>query len=162
MKKVMLLMLTFSLARLCSTAQSKVFKEVSDEISSQVGPITQDGALVGYLVFTRLEKVSEDSFNYRVTILDENLNDIGSVNFKDESIYLQCVAFEQDVLCLAYFKSRFYGKAFANKKEFNAAQPGFKHAVMLQFLGLNGKILKTNFCLLNWRWNPFLPENTGK
>ncbi|HEX8460686.1 MAG TPA: DUF6770 family protein, partial [Segetibacter sp.] len=73
-----------SLLAFCSAdAQSKVFKEVSDEISSEMKVITQDDALVGYLMFTRLEKASEDSFNYRISIMDENLNDIGKVNFKE-------------------------------------------------------------------------------
>lgn len=159
MKKGLLLLLTFSLAFLYSNAQSKVFKEVSEEISSLVAPITQDDALVGYLVFARLEKASEDSFNYRVTIMDENLNDIGTVNFKEENIFLQGVAFEQDVLCLAYFKSRVYGKAFSSSKVFKAEKPGFKNYVMLQFLGLNGKILKTNSLPVNIKLEDF---PTGK
>jgi hypothetical protein len=36
-------------------------------------------ALVGYLAFTRLEQADADSFNYRITIIDENLHDIGAV-----------------------------------------------------------------------------------
>lgn len=155
MKKVFLLVLTCSLACLYATAQSKVFKEVSEEISSQVAPIRQDDALVGYLVFARLEKVSEDSFNYRVTIMDENLNDIGTVNFREESIYLQGVAFEQDVLCLAYYKSNAYGKIFNNSRAFRAEQPRFRNSVMVQFLGLNGKILKTNTTPINIRLEEF-------
>jgi hypothetical protein len=53
-------------------AQTKVFKEVGEDISTEIKPITQDNALVGYLAFTRLEKADADSFNYRLTIMDEN------------------------------------------------------------------------------------------
>lgn len=124
-------------------AQSKVFKEVNDEISTSMKAIIQDGALVGYLTFTQLEKVTEDSFNYKVTILDENLNDLGKVNFKDERMSLVAVSFEQDILCLAYFKSNIIGKEFKNRKEFD----GFtnrENKVVLQFLNLDGKLLKTS------------------
>src|ERR1700760_2194944 len=87
---------------LISTAahtQTKVFKEVGEDISTQIKTITQDNALVGYLAFTRLEKADADSFNYRVTIMDENLHDIGTVNFRQENVDLQAVSFEQNVLC---------------------------------------------------------------
>ena len=42
-------------------SQTKIFKEVSNEISSQMKIITQDEALIGYLMFTQLEKASKDS-----------------------------------------------------------------------------------------------------
>ncbi len=135
-------------AILCSTitakAQTKVFKEVSSEISSTMKLILQDNSLVGYLMFTRLEAVSDDSFNYRITIMDENLNDIGTVNFKDESLFLQAVSFEQDILCLAYVKSNFIGSEFKNKKAYKEARDRAKHAVVTQFLNLDGKIIGSN------------------
>src|SRR6476646_1788058 len=96
-------------------AQTKVFREVSEEISSQVSAITQDNALVGYLVFTELEKANADSFNYKLSILDENLYDIGSLNFRQEKLYLRAVSFEQDVLCIAYLKTNFLFKEFKNR-----------------------------------------------
>lgn len=36
-------------------AQTKVFKEVGEDIATEIKAITQDNALVGYLAFTRLE-----------------------------------------------------------------------------------------------------------
>jgi len=86
-------------------AQSRIFKEISEEISTQVKPIMQDNVLVGYLAFTRLEKASADSFNYRLSIMDENLNDIGKVNFRQGILDLQTVSFEQHVLCLGYIQA---------------------------------------------------------
>jgi|SRR6186713_219413 len=127
-----------------SPAQSKVFKEVSEGISSQMNLIIQDGALVGYLVFTQLERASADSFNYKIAIMDENLNDIGSINFREQKLFLQAVSFEQDVLCLAYVKSNVIGNEYKSKKEYRSAIPGARNYIFTQFLGLNGKILKTN------------------
>src|ERR1700761_9732519 len=70
-------------------AQTKVFKEVAEGISSQFELIVQDDKLVGYLGFTQLEQASEDSFNYRISIMDENLNDIGTVNFREQKLSLR-------------------------------------------------------------------------
>jgi hypothetical protein len=67
-------------------AQTKVFKEVGEDIATQIKAITQDNALVGNLAFTRLEKTDVDSLNYRVTVMDENLNDIGTVNFRQRNL----------------------------------------------------------------------------
>jgi len=143
MKKI-LSAVVLSLALYVCQAQTKVFKEVGEDISSQVRVIRQDNALVGYLVFTQLEKASADSFNYKITIMDENLNDIGTVNFKEQKLYLENVSFEQDVLCLAYQKSNFIGYDFKNKKEYKAALPNAQTSVFVQFLSLDGKIIKSN------------------
>jgi hypothetical protein len=121
-------------------AQTKVFKEVSDDISSQLEIIRQDGNLVGYLVFTQLEKASADSFNYKLSIMDENLNDIGAVNFREEKLILKAVSFEQDVLCLAYVRSNFVGKEFRNGREFRREKDAAKTELFTQFVNLSGKI----------------------
>jgi hypothetical protein len=121
-------------------AQSKVFKEVGEDISTQVRSITQDNNLVGYLAFTRLEKADADSFNYRLTIMDENLNDIGTVNFRERSLDLQSVSFEQDVLCLGYIESALAGTV-SYKEARKAMKNGASSQVMLQFISLNGKII---------------------
>ncbi|HVG42517.1 MAG TPA: hypothetical protein VM888_12960, partial [Chitinophagaceae bacterium] len=144
MKTNLLLLGSLLLSCFYVQAQSKVFKEVSDEISSQIKTIRQDDALVGYLVFTQLEKASEDSFNYKLTIMDENLNDIGTVNFRDEYLQLQSVSFEQDIICLAYLKSNVIDKKFKNRKAYNAAIPTAKNAIVTQFLNLDGKIINRN------------------
>jgi hypothetical protein len=108
-------------------AQSKVFKEVGEDISTQVKAISQDNALVGYLAFTRLEKADVDSFNYRVTIMDENLNDIGTVNFRQGILDLQAVSFGQNVLCLGYIDAAASGHIF------------------LQFINLDGKVINNYY-----------------
>ncbi|WP_162944950.1 DUF6770 family protein [Flavisolibacter nicotianae] len=142
MKKTILSLLGLSVMYFFAGAQSKVFKEVGDEIRSQVQLIRQDQSLVGYLALTQLEKASEDSFNYRLTIMDENLNDIGKLEFREQNLDLHSVAFDQDVICLGYFKS-FNGKSFPTKKDFEAAKAKGAGSVFFQFVTLDGKILKT-------------------
>jgi len=128
------LLLTFAgLSTLLSAqAQSKVFKSVGKEMRSQIRAITQDESLVGYLQLLRLEKISRDSFSYKLQIMDENLNDIGSVQFADQYLDLQDVAFEQDVLCLGYLRWDKQGM-----------KPEPKHAIFAQFLSLDGKLMNT-------------------
>jgi hypothetical protein len=144
MKKSLFVIAALLSAAIYSDAQTKVFKEVGNEISSDIKPIIQDGGLVGYLVFTQLEKASADSINYKISILDENLNDIGSVNFREQALHLRAVAFEQDVLCLAYEKSNVIDNQFRNMRKYRESVDNAKTAVMVQFLGINGKIIRTN------------------
>ncbi|HEV2480951.1 MAG TPA: DUF6770 family protein, partial [Puia sp.] len=124
-------------------AQTKVFKEVAEGISSQFEVIVQDDKLVGYLGFTQLEQASEDSFNYRISIMDENLNDIGTVNFREQKLTLAGVSFEQDVLCLAYLKSNFQDVPY-HKKQFKEVLANAKSSLFTQFISLDGKIKATN------------------
>lgn len=130
-------------------AQTRVFREVGNEISSSMRAITQDGALVGYLVFTELERADKDSFNYKLTIMDENLNDIGKVNFREMKLDLQSVAFEQDVLCLAYLKSNLLGYTYNHRRDKKEAINKGYLAVYTQFIDLTGKMLKTNTIKVN-------------
>jgi len=132
------------LAAPAAQAQTKVFKEVAQDMSSQLELIIQDGNLVGYLSFNQLEKISADSFNYKLSIMDENLNDIGAVNFREEKLFLKGVSFEQDVLCLAYVRSNFVDKEFRSNKEFRREKDAAKTELFTQFVNLNGRILGTN------------------
>ncbi|HEX7905189.1 MAG TPA: DUF6770 family protein [Chitinophagaceae bacterium] len=125
-----------------SNAQSKVFSELTDEVSSEMKIISQDNTLVGYLVFTQLEKVTEDSFNYVISLMDENLNDLGKVNFREEGLNLEAVSFEQDIICLTYLKSNIIGREFKNGKDYTNFEG--RNSVYTQFLTLEGKIIKIN------------------
>jgi hypothetical protein len=124
-------------------AQTKVFKAVAQDMAQEFETIVQDNKLVGYLMFTQLEKASADSFNYKLSIMDENLNDIGSVNFREQKLNLKSVSFEQDVLCLAYVQSNFVGKEFRNAKEFHRESDNAKANLFTQFINLDGKIIAT-------------------
>jgi hypothetical protein len=59
----LLIALLITLAAPCAKAQTKVFKAVAEDMEQDFQAIFQDGKLVGYLVFTQLEKASADSFN---------------------------------------------------------------------------------------------------
>src|SRR5450432_2299884 len=100
MKKSLFALVLFPLTICTCQAQTKVFKEVGEDMSMQMSAILQDGSLVGYLAFTQLERASADSFNYKITIMDENLNDIGTINFREQKLILKAVCLEQDILCV--------------------------------------------------------------
>lgn len=125
-------------------AQTKLFKAVAEDMDQEFLSITQDRKLVGYLMFTQLERASADSFNYRLSIMDENLNDIGTVNFRDEKLNLKAVSFDQDILCLTYIKSNFVGKVYRNNKEFKKDRDNARSWLHTQFVGLDGKIIATS------------------
>jgi hypothetical protein len=126
-------------------AQTKIFKEVGEDISTKVRPIVQGNALVGYLAFTRLEQADADSFNYKVTIIDENLHDIGAVNFRQENLQLEAVAVEQNVLCLGYIQSPLAGgESVRNRKDLQKARGDAQTShIIIQCINLNGRIINT-------------------
>ena len=140
-------------------AQTKVFKEVGEDISTEIKAITQDNALVGYLAFTRLEKTDADSFSYRLTIMDENLNDIGAVNFRQGILELQTVSFGQNVLCLGYIQS-----SLANQRTARS-RPDY---LLLQFIDLSGKVINTWHTEITLeysgiqRWKTFFGHEVGR
>ena len=128
-------------------AQTKIFKEVAEDMATQFKPIMQDNTLVGYLAFTRLEKADADSFNYRITIMDENLHDIGTVNFRQENLDLQQVSFEQNVLCIGYVQSSLTGpETIRTKRAYKRAEDQATSShILVQFVNLNGKVLNTYY-----------------
>ena len=147
-----LVFIVTSLLFACSLrAQTKVFKEVSEDISTQIKAITQDNTLVGYLAFTRLEKADADSFNYRVAIMDENLNDIGAVNFRQAYLDLQTVSFEENMLCLGYIQSPLEGtRSVRTMRDYRKAQDAAVSShILLQFISLNGKVVNTYYREVN-------------
>jgi hypothetical protein len=141
-----------SLLFVCSLqAQTKILKEIGEDISTQIKVITQDNALVGYLAFTRLEKANADSFNYRVTIIDENLHDIGTVNFRQENLDLQAVSFEQNVLCLGYIQSPLAGgESVRSRKDYKKAEgTATSSHILVQFINLSGKVINSYYREVN-------------
>ena len=135
-------LLALTLVFTTAQAQTKVFKEVGADIASEIKAVYQDNTLVGYLTFTRLERTDQDSFNYRITIMDENLNDIGKVNFRERGLDLQTVSFEQDILCLGYVEGALFGAS--SNKEFRQAykhRNELKDQLLFQFISLQGKIV---------------------
>ncbi len=152
MKKSALYSILFILCILSfkSKAQSRVFKQVNEGIETKVVDIRQDNQLVGYLVFTQLEKISMDSGNYRITILDENLNDIGVVNFRDLNLELQAVSLEGEQICLVYLRSGMEnGTSTAiTVDQYEDLSKKYKKesGIYIQYINLEGKI--TNSLLI--------------
>jgi hypothetical protein len=141
MKKLMMLSLMAACFSTLTQAQTRVFQQVAEDISTDMETITQDGAVVGYVAFTKLEKINEDSFNYKLSIIDENLNDIGEISLKDRNMTLVGVAFEQDVLCVSFYKTPFDGTNFVKRNSADAKEGDTYFSN--QFLTLEGKVIKT-------------------
>lgn len=138
-KKIIHFVLGLLCASTATFAQSKVFQEVSKDMETKVEAIMQDHSLVGYLIFNKLEKISKDSFSYKLNILDENLNDIGTFSFKNLNIQMQDVVFDQDVLCVGYLANN---APDAIKGKFKNEVSKIKSSVYLQFLNLSGELIK--------------------
>ncbi|ACU62700.1 DUF6770 family protein [Chitinophaga pinensis] len=141
MKKFFLFILTLS--PLLLKAQTKVFKEVNEGISTEFKPIFQNGNLIGYLAFSELERANKDSFSYRINIMDENLNDLGIVNFREKKLDLQQVSFVNDTLCMAYLKSNVLGYDWGSRNERNDSLSKGYLSLFAQFISLDGKIAHT-------------------
>lgn len=141
MKKLILSILILS--PFLVKAQTKVFKEVNEGISTEFKPIFQSENLVGYIAFSELERANKDSFSYRISIMDENLNDVGIVNFREKKLDLQQVSFVNDTLCMAYLKSNVLGYEFANRNERNDSLTNGYVSLFAQFISLDGKIAHT-------------------
>jgi len=153
MKKTLITVLGLCLAGFLHR-QTKVFKEVGEDISTEVKAITQNNALVGYLAFTRLEKANTDSFNYKLSIMDENLNDIGTLNFRERSLDLQAVSFEQDVLCLGYIESAMAG-VVSGREARKAYKENAPSLALVQFINLSGKIINKYTTSVDLSSQPF-------
>jgi hypothetical protein len=145
--------LCFALAFHYGHGQSKVFREVSKDIETKIETITQDNSLVGYLVFTKLEKLSTDSFRYKLSFLDENLNDIGNYSFSNQNLQIQDVAFDNDVLCVGYLRND--APEEIKSRDFAKKIKKVKSSVYLQFLNLNGQLLNDHSEAVNATYTEF-------
>ena len=134
-----LVILTTSVSKL--HAQKKVFTDIANQISSTTRSITQGGNVLGYMVFTQLEKVNSDSFSYTISLLDENLNDIGKVAFNELGLQLNDLVFENDLLHIAYLQSTAFGKGAKSKKESKELIGTIKNNLLIQTINLEGKII---------------------
>ena len=74
--------------------------------------------------------------------MDENLNDIGKLNFRQENLYLQDVSFEQNILCLGYIKSPLVGLV-SHKEARKLEKKEDATNIMVQFISLTGRIVNT-------------------
>ena len=95
-----LLALLFSLAVF---AQSKVFQNVVEvELQSTI-EITNNKQIVGYAFFYKIDKMKKTSL-YRLSILDENLKEIGSNEFEGaKDLFLKKAAYESNKLLLNFY-----------------------------------------------------------
>ncbi|MGG9971581.1 DUF6770 family protein [Ferruginibacter sp. SUN002] len=102
MKKITLTLLTFFV---CFNvfSQSKVFDNVVDvELQSSV-EITNNKQIVGYALFYKIDKMKKSAL-YRLSILDENLKEIGSNEFEGgKDLLLVRAVYESSHLLLSFY-----------------------------------------------------------
>lgn len=144
MKKLCLIILQGCTICTPAFSQTRIFREVGQGISTTAQAIKENDVLVGYMAFTELEKVNKDSFSYRITIMDENLNDLGVINFKEHKLRLDDVTIEDNILCLAYVKSNVLGYTYEHRADRNKAFQTGKAWIFTQFINLKGEIVKTS------------------
>lgn len=134
------LALTLILLTNTSFGQTRIFREVTSQISRQVKPVVQNDQFVGYVILDQLEKASKDSFNYKLSFLDENLNDIGVYSFRQCDLSLEHAVFEQDVFCLAYLESDIPLKSSGPAILSMQNKKGKRH-LYTQFFNLQGNLI---------------------
>ena len=102
MKRITLTLLAFLL---CFNvfSQSKVFDNVVDiELRSSV-EITNNKQIVGYALFYKIDKMKKAAM-YRLSILDENLKEIGSNEFEGgKDLELRRAVYESNHLLLSFY-----------------------------------------------------------
>jgi len=92
------LLLNFS-----SFSQSKAFENVLEiEVKSTV-EITNNKQIVGYAFFYKIDKLKKSAM-YRLSILDENLKEVGSNEFEgSKSLVLKKAAYESNQILLSFY-----------------------------------------------------------
>lgn len=97
--------LTFLSLLLCFGvfSQSKVFDNVIEiEVQSTV-EITNNKQIVGYAFFYKIDKLKKTAL-YRLSILDENLKEIGSNEFEGaKELILKKAAYESNQILLSFY-----------------------------------------------------------
>lgn len=84
-------------------AQSKIFENVIDVQLQSTVEITNNKQIVGYAFFYKIDKMKKSAL-YRLSILDENLKQIGSNEFEGgKDLFLKKAAYESNQLLLSFF-----------------------------------------------------------
>ena len=103
--KTMKMKFTLAALLLCfgAFAQSKVFDNVVDvEVRSAV-EITNNKQIVGYAFFYKIDKMKKAAL-YRLSVLDENLKEIGSNEFEGpKDLLLTRAVYESNHIYLAFY-----------------------------------------------------------
>ena len=86
-----------------SFAQSKEFENVIDVEVRNTVEITNNRQIVGYAFFYKMDKMKKSAM-YRLTILDENLKEIGNNEFEGpKDLQLKRAVYESNQILLSFF-----------------------------------------------------------
>src|SRR5688572_30424665 len=97
-----LLMLAF-IVNTSVFAQSKIFDNVVDVEVKSTAAIVNNKQIVGYAFFYKIDKMKKSAL-YRLSILDENLKEIGSNEFEGgKDLVLTKANYESEKLMLSFY-----------------------------------------------------------
>ncbi len=105
-KNLFSLLLFFALAgSLC--AQTKTFDDVLEVRLQDMGPIYQDQLVKGYYMFYNVEKADRKNNNFKLIVLDDNLNKVSEKNMT-ESKYIQLsdAGYDEQSLFFVFYESK--------------------------------------------------------
>jgi len=104
--KSKLLLLILLLIAFVAHAQIQNINKVVKISSRGGGPILQDNQVKGYYSFVQLEKIDATTNNYQLSLFDENLRQINSINIKRITNYvLVDGAFNGKAFCFLFYNS---------------------------------------------------------
>jgi hypothetical protein len=90
-----------------SNAQSKSFSDVLSFQLKSSGTITDNEEIKGYYFFYKKDKVNRKMNSYLLTVLDQNLNEIGSKTMTDSKyLILQDVTYNGSKIMMKFFQAK--------------------------------------------------------
>lgn len=125
-------------------AQTRVFEEVAGDILSKNFVLREDRSIVGYLRFSRLEKVDADSFKYKISVMDENLNDLTTFEFKGKELDAQNVQYLDEHIYVLYLESEYLFSELKKNKEVKEDNKSATSNFLLCKYDLDGNLKEKN------------------
>lgn len=88
-------------------AQTKTFDDVLEVRLQDMGPIYQDQLVKGYYMFYNVEKADRKNNNFKLIVLDDNLNKVSEKNMT-ESKYIQLsdAGYDEQSLFFVFYESK--------------------------------------------------------
>jgi len=100
-------LLLFIVMTMSLQAQTKTFDDVLEVRLQDMGPIYQDQQVKGYYLFYNMEKADRKNNNYKLIVLDDNLNKVSEKDMTESKyIRLSDAAYDEQSLFFVFYESR--------------------------------------------------------
>ncbi len=101
---IIILMLFISLESLAQSSASKLFQDVKQVTVRNVGPIKKNGEVKGYYSFYEYDKVDRKTLLFKLNLMDENLNDLGTKEIEGPKTWeLVSSGFDGNNFCFKFY-----------------------------------------------------------